>query len=160
MVKFRGSISAIALTVIVETTVKQVSCIIFGSIVVLSFNSIRPYQLYLRSYTYRIWLVVNSSCVTYFVAPSPTTSTGPLTGPCNPNPCQNNDGCLYGQLPGQYFCNCVNGYSGDHCQTGRFISSITFLDLTDLHNCSNSSWTNIQKTNKQTNKQSKDVLVA
>ena len=36
---------------------------------------------------------------------------------CENDPCQNGGTCV--NSPGGYSCNCVDGYTGDHCQEGK-----------------------------------------
>ena len=70
------------------------------------------YQLYNCHHTYHeIALFVNIS----------------LDEICNmTSPCENNGTCV--PVDGWFYCDCVQGYSGELCQYGRFAScQITFL---------------------------------
>ena len=47
---------------------------------------------------------------------------------CYPNPCQNGGTCNDGI--GNYTCQCVPGYEGPNCATGKSLSYITFKSFT------------------------------
>uniref|UniRef100_A0ACB8E5Q2 Uncharacterized protein n=1 Tax=Sphaerodactylus townsendi TaxID=933632 RepID=A0ACB8E5Q2_9SAUR len=53
------------------------------------------------------------------------------TGPCHPNPCQNNGVCQIvpgrGDVFTEYVCQCPSGYEGKHCQNKS--SSFSALDM-------------------------------
>ena len=53
---------------------------------------------------------------------------------CMSNPCQNNASCMDIIIEGFkiYNCECIGGYTGEHCQTGQHDSYISFLNRTVL----------------------------
>ena len=48
---------------------------------------------------------------------------------CDPSPCQNNGACFNSQFEGEYFCDCVDGYTGDNCETGKLMLFCTTIEL-------------------------------
>ena len=56
---------------------------------------------------------------------------------CLSNPCQNSGIC--NDAVGLYSCNCINGYNGTHCETGK--QACSFSDIHELE---------IRKTVKKT----------
>ena len=45
---------------------------------------------------------------------------------CAANPCANNGTCTQGN-PGQFFCSCQPGYTGENCTEGTLQTQVSFL---------------------------------
>ena len=46
--------------------------------------------------------------------------------PCESNPCQHDSQCV--ELSSGYVCNCMPGWTGDHCETGKCLPD-TILEV-------------------------------